>query len=138
MNLTPSSSTRFRGYLPVVIDVETGGFNHNTDALLEIAAVFIDFNDDNSILPANTVRHHITPFLGSNLEPASMAINKIDPDHPLRLSIDEKEALHDIFDRVHDSLKQYQCKRAILVGHNASFDLKFINAAVKRLSLIHI
>ena len=137
MNLTPSSATRFRGYLPVVIDVETGGFNHNTDALLEIAAVFIDFNDDNSILPANTVRHHITPFLGSNLEPASMAINKIDPDHPLRLSIDEKEALHDIFDRVHDSLKQYQCKRAILVGHNASFDLKFINAAVKRCSIKH-
>ena len=30
---------RFRGYLPVVIDVETAGLNAKTDALLELAAL---------------------------------------------------------------------------------------------------
>ncbi|HFE38757.1 MAG TPA: hypothetical protein ENK06_10140, partial [Gammaproteobacteria bacterium] len=30
------------------------------------------------------------------------------------------------------ALKEAQCKRAILVGHNAFFDLGFINAAVER------
>ncbi|MED5420384.1 MAG: hypothetical protein VYD01_02905, partial [Pseudomonadota bacterium] len=40
-----SMSDRFRGFLPVVVDVETGGFNCKTDALLEIAAVFLFAND---------------------------------------------------------------------------------------------
>ena len=35
---------RFRGFLPVVVDVETGGLNPQTDALLEIAAVVIEIN----------------------------------------------------------------------------------------------
>ncbi|MFH7391451.1 exonuclease domain-containing protein, partial [Pseudomonas syringae pv. tagetis] len=34
-------AARFRGYLLVVVDVETGCFNSATDALLEIAAVTI-------------------------------------------------------------------------------------------------
>ena len=49
---------RFRGFLPVVVDVETGGFNEQTDALLQIAAVIVDRDDsgkyycaENSILP---------------------------------------------------------------------------------------
>jgi len=32
---------RIRGYLPVVIDIETGGFNDKTDAMLEICAIVI-------------------------------------------------------------------------------------------------
>ena len=32
-------SQRFRGFLPVVVDVETGGFDSQRNALLEIAAV---------------------------------------------------------------------------------------------------
>ena len=38
---------RFRGYFPVVIDVETAGFNAQTDALLEIAATTLSL-DENS------------------------------------------------------------------------------------------
>ena len=32
---------RFRGYLPVIIDVETAGLNAQTDALLELAAITV-------------------------------------------------------------------------------------------------
>ncbi|MCH2455158.1 MAG: ribonuclease T, partial [Idiomarina sp.] len=37
---------RFRGYMPGVVDVETAGFNAKTDALIEIAAVLLDFDSD--------------------------------------------------------------------------------------------
>ena len=36
---------RFRGFLPVIVDVETGGFNATTDALLEVAATLIHLDD---------------------------------------------------------------------------------------------
>ncbi|HJL93545.1 MAG TPA: ribonuclease T [Woeseiaceae bacterium] len=137
MNNTHLFANRFRGYLPVVIDVETGGFNAKKDALLEIAAVLIDFNEDGTIMRGTTIRHHINPFEGSNLDPASLAINKIDPGNPLRLAIDEKEALNDIFIKIHEIMKEFKCKRTILVGHNAAFDLNFINAAIARCSIKH-
>jgi ribonuclease T len=35
VNESTQMSQRFRGFLPVVVDVETGGFNENTDALLQ-------------------------------------------------------------------------------------------------------
>ena len=44
MTETTPLSQRFRGYLPIVVDVETGGFNESTDALLQIAAVIIDID----------------------------------------------------------------------------------------------
>ncbi|MAD28276.1 MAG: ribonuclease T [Woeseiaceae bacterium] len=128
-------ANRFRGYLPIVIDVETGGFNPLTDALLEVAAVMIDPQEDGTLIRGDTIRHHIKPFEGANLEPASLAVNKIDPHHPLRLAIDEKEALNDIFLKIREVMKELSCKRAILVGHNASFDLNFINEAANRCSL---
>lgn len=137
MNNTHLFANRFRGYLPVVIDVETGGFNAKKDALLEIAAVLIDFNEDGTIMRGTTIRHHINPFEGSNLDPASLAINKIDPDNPLRLAINEEEALNDIFMKIHGIMKEFKCKKAILVGHNAAFDLNFINAATARCSIKH-
>ncbi len=137
MNNTHLFANRFRGYLPVVIDVETGGFNAKKDALLEIAAVLIDFNEDGTIMRGTTVRHHVNPFEGSNLDPASLAINKIDPDNPLRLAINEEEALNDIFMKIHGIMKEFKCKKAILVGHNAAFDLNFINAATARCSIKH-
>lgn len=123
---------RFRGFLPVVVDVETGGFNEQTDALLQIAAVMLEINNDGNIETRETHTCHVTPFEGANLEPASMEINGIDPDHPLRMAIDEKQALPKIFKPIREALKRNNCKRAILVGHNANFDLKFINAAAAR------
>jgi ribonuclease T len=125
-------ATRFRGFLPVVIDVETGGFNAQTDALLEIAAVLIDMRSDGTLWRGETHRYHVAPFPGSNLEPASLAVNGIDPHHPLRPAIAEEDALHRIFHEVRTAVRAADCTRAVLVGHNSFFDLNFLNAAVAR------
>ena len=123
---------RFRGFLPVVVDVETGGFNEATDALLQIAAVILDMDDGGQIYCRETVSCHVNPFEGANLDPKSMEVNGIDVDHPFRLALEEKLALPKIFKPVREAIKRQACNKAILVGHNAHFDLKFINAAAQR------
>ena len=123
---------RFRGFLPVVVDVECGGFNAETDALLEIAAVPIDLAEDGQIIRGKTVSTHVIPFPGANLEKKALEITGIDPFHPLRAARDERAALNHIFDPVRQAMKAHECQRAILVGHNAAFDLGFVNAAVRR------
>ena len=123
---------RFRGFYPVVVDVETGGFNSKTDALLEIAAVLVDPQEDGTLLRGETIRYHVKPFEGANMEPASLAINGIDPDHPLRPAIDERDAIQRVFREVRRAVREHGCTRAILVGHNSSFDLGFLNEAVAR------
>lgn len=123
---------RFRGFLPVVVDVETGGFNAKTDALLEIAAVFLDITEDGTFRRGETFRYHVRPFEGANMDPASMAVNGIDPDHPLRPAIDERDALQRVFREIRREIRESGCTRAILVGHNAAFDLGFLNEAVAR------
>lgn len=123
---------RFRGFLPVVVDVETGGFNAQTDALLEVAAVMIAMNSDHTIRIQRTVSFHIHPFEGANLEPASLLVNGIDPYHPLRIALNERDALGRIFKEIREEVKNNLCSRAVLVGHNANFDLNFLNAAVTR------
>lgn len=123
---------RFRGFLPVVVDVETAGFDAGHDALLEIAAVIIGMADDGSLQPLETHACHVQPFPGANLDPRALAFNGIDPDHPFRMALPEKEALQNIASPVRKAVKASGCNRAILVGHNAFFDLGFINAAVER------
>ena len=123
---------RFRGFLPVVVDVETGGFNSRTDALLEIAAVFVDVHDDGTLTRGKTTRYHVKPFDGANMEPASLAVIGIDPNHPLRPAIDERDALQRVFRDVRTAIRAHGCSRAILVGHNSSFDLAFLNEAIER------
>jgi ribonuclease T len=123
---------RFRGFLPVVVDVETGGFNSKTDALLEIAAVLVDFGDGGILTRGETIRYHVKPFEGANMDPASLAVNGIDPDHPLRPAIDERDALQRVFREVRRAVRDNRCQRAILVGHNAAFDLGFLNEAIER------
>ena len=120
---------RFRGFLPVVVDVETGGFNEVTDALLQIAAVLLDIDEHGRFYCSDTVACHVTPFEGANLDPKSMEVNGIIVDHPFRLAVDEKIALPQIFKPVREAIRRHGCNKAILVGHNAHFDLKFINAA---------
>ena len=132
MNETMLMSKRFRGYLPVVVDVETGGFNETTDALLQIAAVLIDIDERGQLYCSETVSCHVTPFEGANLDPKSMEVNGIDVDHPFRFAVEEKQALPKIFKPVREAIKDQACSKAILVGHNAHFDLKFINAAASR------
>ena len=116
----------------MVIDVETGGFNSSTDALLEIAAVMIDMTPMGELRPGATHRHHVQPFHGSRMDPASLAVIGIDPHHPLRPAIPEREALMLLFREIRRAVRETECKRAVLVGHNASFDLAFMNAAVAR------
>ncbi len=130
-NITPIAQ-RFRGYLPIVVDVETGGFNEQTDALLQIAAVVVDIDECGQYYAAETISCHVNPFAGARLEPKSMEVNGIDVDHPFRLAVDEKVALPKIFKPIRSAIKKHSCSKAILVGHNAHFDLKFINAAAQR------
>ena len=126
---------RFDGFLPVVIDVETGGANAARDALLEIGAVLVDYDADNRLVPTEEFSCHVEAFEGANLDPAAMAVNKIDPHHPFRFAIGELEAMTQLFDFIRDAVKKTQCRRAVLVGHNAHFDLSFIQAAAKRCKL---
>lgn len=123
---------RFRGFMPVVVDVETGGFNARTDALLEIAAATLTLNDEGLLACEEVITHHVKPFPDANIEPASLEVNGIDPYHPLRPALPEKEALSRIFRVVRKGLRDTGCTRAVLVGHNAHFDLSFLNAAVER------
>ncbi|APQ14262.1 ribonuclease T [Pseudomonas oryzihabitans] len=126
---------RFRGYLPVVVDVETGGFNAATDALLEIAATTVAMDDEGVLYPDHTYFFRVEPFAGANIEAAALEFTGIKLDHPLRMAVSEEHALSEIFKGVRKSLKSSGCKRAILVGHNSSFDLGFLNAAVLRCGL---
>lgn len=128
-------ASRFRGFLPVVIDVETGGFNPATDALLEVAAVFVQLHDDGRIEPGEKHRYIVAPFEGANMEPASLQITGIDPFNPMRPAVDEGDALRRLFTEIRREVKAQECKRAVLVGHNAFFDLQFLNAAVERCAI---
>ena len=123
---------RFRGYLPVVVDVETGGFDWNRHALLEIAAIPLDMDEDGLLLPGQTSCAHVIPAEGTDIDPKSLEVTGIVLDHPFRLAKPEKEALEHVFAAVRAALRRQNCQRAILVGHNAHFDLNFLNAAVAR------
>jgi ribonuclease T len=123
---------RFRGYLPVVVDVETGGFDWNRHALLEIAAVPIDVDETGLLVPAPVTSAHVVPAPGMAIDPQSLQVTGIDIDHPFRFAKPEREALDHVFAGVRAAVRKHGCQRAILVGHNAHFDLNFINAAVAR------
>lgn len=123
---------RFRGFLPVIIDVETGGFNAKTDALLEISAATLVM-DDEGLLSVNKVyEHHIEPFAGANLEQSALDFTGIDPEDPDRNAEPEEEALSTLFQAIRKAVKQQGCSRAVMVAHNAHFDLGFVNAAAER------
>ncbi len=123
---------RFRGFYPVIIDVETGGFDCDRDALLEIAAVPIQMLSNGLVQCLPAVSTHVVPFPGANIDPRALEITGIDPDHPFRGALDERSALDHLFNPIRKLVKENNCQRAILVGHNAHFDLGFLNAAIKR------
>ena len=125
---------RFRKFLPVVVDVETAGFNAQTDALLEIACIPILLNEQGMFYPGEAQNAHIEPFEGANLEPSALAFTGIDPNNPMRKLIaeDEKTALRRIFKGLKEVRKVEECRQCVLIGHNAHFDLAFLNAAVLR------
>ena len=126
---------RFRTYLPVVVDIETGGFNSSTDAILEIAAVVLTMNSDGYLEIDQSQFHRVVPFEGANIEEAALKFTGIDPFHPLRIARPEKEVFQTMFKMIRDAMKLENCKRAILVGHNAHFDHGFVKAASARHNL---
>ncbi len=130
----PSSllAQRFRGFLPVIIDVETGGFNPESDALLEIAAVTLRIDEEGVLHRHETFAFEIEPFEGANIEKAALDFTGIDLDDPERMAEPELMALTDMMQAVRRSVKHNGCTRAIVVGHNAHFDLNFLNAAIIR------
>lgn len=125
-------ATRFRGYLPVVVDVETGGFDSQRHALLEIAAIPIELDDAGRFFPGEVACAHLEPASGTAIDPKSLEITGIVLDHPFRMAKPERAALDHVFAAVRAAVRKHGCQRAILVGHNAHFDLNFLNAAVAR------
>ena len=123
---------RFRGYLPVVVDIETAGFNPKKNALLEIAAVIVELNAQGDLEITERYSTHIVPFKNSELDDAALKFNGIDPYHPFRMAVEEKHALDLIFKPIKHAAKRNNCTRAILVGHNPAFDIAFLNAAIAR------
>ena len=130
--LTHQIASRFRGFLPVIIDVETGGFVAATDAVLEIAATLVRMDDDGLLSVHRTYNYHVQPFEGANIEQSALDFTGIDPYHPFREAITEEEALGELFRVVRKEIRDRGCTRAVLVGHNAHFDAGFVNAAVAR------
>ena len=128
----PTIAQRFRGFLPVVVDVETAGFDSQRHALLEIAASIIRMDDEGLLTPGPTLSCHVLPFVGAEMDPRALAFNGIDPDHPFRDAVPEKDALTRVLTPIRKAVKTTGCNRAILVGHNAHFDLGFIKAAIER------
>ena len=128
-------SQRFRGYFPVIIDIETAGFNAQTDAVLELAATMVEMSDQGELVLGKTCHYHIEPFEGANLEPAALEFNGIDPYNPLRGAVSEKEALTDMFKQIRKAQKAAGCHRSVMVAHNAAFDHGFLKAATARCNL---
>lgn len=126
---------RFRGYLPVVVDIETAGFNPKKNALLEIAAVIVELNQEGNLVTTERYSAHVIPFKNSELDEAALKFTGIDPYHPFRMAIEEKSALEMIFKPIKDAIKRNHCTKAILVGHNPAFDISFLNAAAHRCQL---
>lgn len=128
-------NSRFRGYLPVVVDVETAGFNAFKDALLEICLVFLDIDEDGNLFQYEDMHFHIKPFAGANIEKEAILFNGIDIESPFRMAVSEAKALDKIFTNIKSKLKKFNCNKAILVGHNAFFDLSFLQAASDRVKM---
>lgn len=125
---------RFRGYLPVIIDVETAGLNAQTDALLEIAAITVKMDENGYLVPDQKCHYHIQPFEGANINQDSLKFNGIDIDNPLRGAVPENIAIPEMFKMVRKAMKDQGCQRAVIVAHNAAFDQGFLQAASKRIN----
>lgn len=123
---------RFRKFLPVVIDIETGGVNSASDAVLEVAAVLIKMTEDGKLILGESVSCHVDAFEGANIDRKSLEFTGIIPDHPFRFAVNEQQCLEKIFSVVDAEIKATNCQRAVLVGHNAWFDLHFLQAMIKR------
>jgi ribonuclease T len=119
------------GMLPVVVDLETTGVDYNQHAILEIACIFV--HCDKKLSPHESVFHeHVKAFSGAKTDPKAMSLHGIPLHHPFRFAKSEKEVLEALNEELGQQLQEQKCHRAILVGHNAHFDLSFLNASYNR------
>jgi len=128
----PLIGQRFRGFLPVVIDVETAGMDASNHALLEIACIPIVYNEQMQLVPGEALHAHIRPFEGAKFDQRSLDFIGIDPFNPFRMAEDEKTVLLRLFKSLTETRRAQGCNHCVLVGHNAHFDLGFLRAAVGR------
>jgi len=122
---------RFRKFLPVIVDLETGGFDPKKNAILEIAIQLID-EDNSKLVLGDSHRYHIKPFEGLKVDKEALEFLRLDLNHPLRSAVDEEYALKELFKIINKHKSKYECSRAILVGHNAFFDHSFLSEACSR------
>ena len=104
---------RFRGYFPVIIDVETAGFDAKQDALLELAAITLKMDENGYLHPDQKCHFHIEPFEGANINPESLKFNGIDIHNPLRNAGSELDAITGLFQMVRRAQKEADCQRSI-------------------------
>ncbi|WP_371192845.1 ribonuclease T [Glaciecola sp. SC05] len=128
----PTLAQRFRGYFPVVIDIETAGFNAQTDAILEIAAITLKMNHSGELVIDSVFHEHVEPFEGANIEKAAIDFNGIDPFCALRGALPEDEVFKSLCKHIRKEQKEADCQRSVIVAHNATFDQSFVNAALAR------
>lgn len=124
-------ANRFRGFLPVAVDIETSGFDANRHGILEIAAVTFEFLNGELVIDQR-LRWAVRPFASAAIDQASLKITGIDLDDHDRGAIGEKNALTEMFKVVRKAVKRHGCQRAILLAHNAAFDAGFLRKAVER------
>lgn len=125
-------STRFRGFYPVIIDIETAGFDYKKNAVLEIAAVTVTYDAQNQLIPDKTYAYHVIPFASATFDADALKFNGIDPYHPFRFAKSESDVLQDLFKQVKEQQKIHRCSRAVMVAHNPIFDMGFFQAMITR------
>ena len=126
-----SMARRFRGFLPVVVDLETSGFDSERHGVLEIAALTLRFDEGALVIDARH-RWPVRPFAEAEINPDSLRLTGIDLNDPQRGAISEAEAIKRFFKLVRNQIKAQGCHRGVLVAHNAVFDAAFLRSAAKR------
>jgi ribonuclease T len=127
-------SERFRQFLPVVIDLETGGLDPNKHALLEIAATPILYDTRYGFYYDDIFHEHVKPHPSTQIDQQALAINQIVVDSALRFAVEETYAIKTLVQWINAYLKKTSCSKAIIVAHNAHFDLRFLINAMTRSS----
>ena len=125
-------STRFRGYYPIVVDVETGGLEPDKNAVLQIAAFSLSLDEQGKAFIDDQYLVDVAPDESTTIVAEALKINKIDLDKHALTAIAEHKAIRGLFQFARRAIKKHHCHRGILVGHNANFDLAFISAAAAR------
>ena len=122
---------RFRGYLPVILDLETGGLDPTRNAILELCIVLPEWQND-QLICENVMQWQILPHPDTEVDQSSTDLTGIDPEDPARDAVSERSAISECLRTVRRAVREAQCSRAIITAHNAHFDQAFLKAAIQR------